>query len=209
MNPLISVVGTSGVGKTALVEALSRTGRFVTAYEQHTERPFQVLFKQDRRYAIANQVDYLLLRAEQEQALRDSMTASRIGLMDGGLDLDFHGFTRLFHRRGLLSDPEYDLCRRLYTFIRASLPLPDLIVRLCAHEGVVADRLAVRNRINIASSQDTSLFNSFLDEWLTSLSPGQLLTLDVSHETLEYKQSIETILKHLTSQVHDRLPPAG
>src|SRR6266540_3416233 len=159
---VISIVGASGVGKTALVRAISKLHGFTTAYEQHSERPFQSLFKLDSRYALANQVDYFLLRAEQERELR---TSSRIGIMDGGLDLDFHGFTRLFRSRGLLSEPEYDLCRRVYAFIRSALPSPDLIVRLCADETTVASRLSTRDRINIATSEDTALFTSFLDEW--------------------------------------------
>ena len=106
MSKLIAIIGASGVGKTALVRALARhhppalrssrrgnpvTG-FVTAYEEHAERPFQALFQNDPRYALANQMDYLLLRAEQERTLR---VGPQPGLIDGGLDLDFHGFTRL------------------------------------------------------------------------------------------------------------------
>jgi len=131
VNRLISVVGPSGVGKTTLVRALAQTGNFATALEQHAERPFQALFKQDQRYGLANQIDYFLFRAEQEKELR---AASKIGLIDGGLDLDFHCFTRLFRSRNLLSEPEHDLCRRLYDFIRADLPRPELIVRLVADE---------------------------------------------------------------------------
>ena len=194
MSKLISIVGTSGVGKTALVQALSKTGKFTTAYEEHVERPFQALFKQDSRYALANQIDYLLLRAEQERALRSS---SQFGLMDGGLDLDFHGFTRLFHRRGLLADAEYDLCRRVYTFIRAAQPTPELIVRLCADERTVASRLSSRDRINIASSADTTLFNSLIDEWLALLSSHQLVELDTSQDSLQYEHSIPIILKRI------------
>ncbi len=194
MNKLIAIVGASGVGKTALVRALSRTGLFATAYEQHAERPFQALFKNDSRYALANQIDYLLLRAEQERTLRSAL---KIGLMDGGLDLDVHGFTRLFHRRGLLADPEYDLCRRMYAFIRESLPLPDLIVHLCADDSTVARRLSARDRINIASAEDTSLFNSFLDEWIASLPSDQILELDVSNETREYERSVRMILERI------------
>ena len=96
MSKLIAIVGVSGVGKTALVQALAKAHPFATAYEQHAERPFQALFKNDSRYAFANQVDYLLLRAEQEKTLRAS---TQIGLIDGGLDLDFHGFTRLTSTR--------------------------------------------------------------------------------------------------------------
>jgi deoxyadenosine/deoxycytidine kinase len=180
------------VGKTALVQALSRTGLFSTAYEQHAERPFQALFKKDSRYALANQIDYLLLRAEQERQLR---AGPLVGLLDGGLDLDFYGFTRLFHSRGLLSDSEYDLCRRVYAFIRGSLPGPELIVRLWVDESTLQRRLSTRDRINIASAEDTALFNSFLDEWLAAIPSNQLLEMDVSNETLDYQESVDFIQK--------------
>ncbi|MDQ3007553.1 MAG: deoxynucleoside kinase [Chloroflexota bacterium] len=194
MNKLISVVGASGVGKTALVQALAHSGNFSVAYEQHAERPFQNLFKQDNRYALANQIDYLLLRAEQEATLRAS---SIIGLMDGGLDLDFHGFTRIFHHRRLLTDPEHDLCKRVYSFVRASFPFPDLIVRLNADKDTVARRLSMRDRVNIASADDAALFNSFLDEWLAGIAPHQVLELDVSKENIAYSKSVNTILKRI------------
>jgi deoxyadenosine/deoxycytidine kinase len=200
MGKLIAVVGASGVGKTALAQALANAYPFRTAYEEHTERPFQALFKQDRRYALANQIDYLLLRAEQERRLRAS---PQMGLMDGGLDLDFHGFTRLFHSRGLLTGPEFVVCRRVYHFAREVLPPPDLIVRLCADEATVAARLFARDRINIASAEDTVRFNSFLDEWLASLPSDQVLELDVSQETLDYARNVKIVLDRVRAERSD------
>src|SRR5687767_96701 len=194
MNKLIAVVGASGVGKTSLVQALARVHPFVTAYEQHAERPFQTLFKNDSRYAFANQIDYLMLRAEQEKALRAS---EQTGLTDGGLDLDFHGFTRLFHSRGLLTDPEFDLCRRVYNFVRATIPRPELIVHLQADKLTVASRLSTRNRINIASAEDIALFNSFVEEWLTGVPSENLLQLDVSNEDIDHSKSVNVILGRL------------
>ena len=194
MNKLISIVGASGVGKTALVYALSKAYHFTSAFEQHEERPFQVLFKQDARYALANQMDYFLLRAEQERELRAS---SQIGLLDGGLDLDFHGFTRLFLSRNLLSQNEFDLCRRLYTFIRETLPMPELIVSLRADEKTVAGRMSRRTRINIAEIKDTALFNSYVNEWLASIPSHQIIELDVTKESIEYPYGVEVILNKL------------
>lgn len=191
MNKLITIIGPSGIGKTALVQALAKTSQFEIAFEQHAERPFQALVKQDVRFTLANQMDYLLLRAEQEKQLRDS---SKTGLMDGGLDLDFHGFTRLFLSRNLLSQNEFDLCRRFYHLTRELLPPPELIVHLKADEETVTGRLSRRKRINIANAEDTALFKSFLDEWLAGLPPGQILELDVTNETLEYNRSTQAIL---------------
>jgi deoxyadenosine/deoxycytidine kinase len=191
MSKLIAVVGASGVGKTALVRALAKAYPFETSYEGHAERPFQARFKNDSRYALANQIDYLLLRAEQEKRLRAS---PQLGLIDGGLDLDFHGFTRLFHLRRLLTDSEFDLCRRVYIFLREVLPRPELIVRLHADELTVARRLSARDRINIANVEDTVIFNAFLDEWLKTIPPERILELDVSNETFEYERSVGIVL---------------
>ena len=196
MNRLISIIGPSGVGKTTLARALCEKHDFAIAYEQHNERPFQTLFKQDPKYALANQLDYLLYRAEQEYEMRQS---NKPALMDGGLDLDFHGFTRLFHLHGWLNDEEFKLCQRFYTLTRSLLPPPDLIIALSASAKTISDRLAARNRINIASSEDAQTVSQFMDQWLESISEEKIIRLDITQEGMDYAHSVPIILDKIAS----------
>lgn len=204
MANIISFIGVSGAGKTSLLRALAARGDFALGFESHAERPFQALFKHDPRHALANQIDFLLYRAEQERSLRAD---PRPALVDGGLDLDFHGFTRLFHARGWISDPEFDLIRRLYELVRGPgtsgstrsslLPPPDLIVHLTASDEAIRTRLARRDRINIASAADASLLGMFLDEWLATVACERILRLDVTREPPDFSQSIPVILARI------------
>ena len=61
----------------------------------------------------------------------------------------------------------------------------------------MARRLSQRDRINIASGEDTLMFDSYLEAWLASLPGEQILRLDVSGESLEYRQSVKGILGYL------------
>src|SRR5258706_2758915 len=117
--------------------------------------------------------------------------------MDGGLDLDFHGFTRLFHARGWLTDADLDLYKRFYPFARNLLLLPDLIIALSASPQTITERLASRDRVNIATNDDTDMLTQFIDEWLEIQPDEKGLKVDTSNEGKDYPQSIEDILKRM------------
>ncbi len=193
MGYLVSIIGNTGAGKTTLARALCATGRFVPALEQHAERPFQALFAKDlKRYALANQVDYLLLRAEQEEGLRG---AESDGMLDGGLDQDFFVYTRLFHQHKSLSDDEYRLCERLYRELRRRLPAPELYVHLTAPPEVLARRIAARDRrLEIAHAPDVPAIDALLRDWLEHERPANLMTLDTRDDVDLFGQRLPAIL---------------
>ncbi|MBP6015563.1 MAG: deoxynucleoside kinase [Candidatus Promineofilum sp.] len=179
MGKVIVIAGNSGVGKTTLANALCRTRPFAVGLEQHAERPFQALMAADpARHGLANQFDYLLLRAEQERAFRAGPATA---LIDGGLDLDFHGFTRLFHRKGYLDHAEFELCRRLHEQLRGLLGPPDLILYLTAPLSVVEARYARRGRsLEIAQRDDLAQMEQFVADWINSLADAPVIRIDAT-----------------------------
>ena len=189
MAKLITIVGNSGVGKTTLARRLCEYAPFTTGLEQIDERPFQALFAQDlHRYALPNQVDYLLLRAEQEWAIRQG---AYTGIQDGGLEMDFHVFARLFYEKGYLSDAEYQLCARLYDFFRQVLPSPDLIIRLVAPLEVIAQR---NRTLEIARLDDLARMETLLDRWLATVTTTPILVVDVGDDDPSYARHLDQIL---------------
>jgi len=198
MAKLITIVGNSGVGKTTFTQRLCQQAPFVTDLEQHAERPFQKQFSLDlHKYALPNQIDYLLFRAEQELAIRKS---DSIGVLDGGLDEDFFVFTRHFHQKGYLAEGEFKICERFYLLWREILPPPDLIVRLAAPLEVVARRYARRNRsLEIARLEDLADLEVLLEEWLGNVPATSILTVDASQDDPSYVEGVNQVIAWIRS----------
>ena len=83
---------------------------------------------------------------------------------------------------------------------RSLLPPPDLIIALHADSQTISQRLASRDRINIASSDDAVLLEKFINEWIESVDKTKVLRLDVSNETIDYEKSISLIMEKINGK---------
>jgi deoxyadenosine/deoxycytidine kinase len=199
MGALIAIIGNCGSGKTTLARLLCRQLGYYQLLEQHAERPFQAAFMQDRRQALPNQIDYLLLRAGQEHAIRQ---AAGVGVVDCGLDQDFYVFTRLFYARGYLDEAGYGLCQRLYHQLRQLLAPPDLVLKLNAPLEALKPRRAARSRpLDIVSDDDLARIDDLLADWLQAAPPpAPLIQVDASPGDL-----FASALPALTNQIRSIL----
>ena len=170
---LVSIIGNNAAGKTSLAQALGRQPGFTAYLESHDDRPYQSLFSQSpQAYALPNQIDYFLARAEQEHRIR---AADGIGVQDGGLDQDFRLYTRLFHHKGFLDQREFELCGRLFRTLRETLPEPEDFIYLEASLNTLRERLQARQREidihTIVTPDDLPVLQQSLDEWVAESSP--------------------------------------
>lgn len=193
MGKLITVVGNTGIGKTTFVRRLCEAAKFTAWYEKNDERPFQERFSlENQRYALVNQIDFLIFRAEQEISIRMGDVP---GVQDGGLEQDFYIFTRLFHQKGYLAGDEYELCVRTYAFIREMLPPPDLIIWLKAPLELIIERFEQRDRkLSIAQVEDMEIIEDLLEDWLEGQNTSSLLEIETKAEHSQYTKDISEVI---------------
>ncbi|HEX7541874.1 MAG TPA: hypothetical protein VF352_07070 [Anaerolineales bacterium] len=89
------------------------------------------------------------------------------------------------------------MCKRFYELVPSHQPPPDLIIHLTARPEIIARRLAARKRVNVAAAEDIPQLDSFLGEWLSTLTPDHLLRLDVSENDFGYQRLLPSLLNTL------------
>jgi len=182
LGKLIAILGNCAAGKTSLAKHLAAELGLTPCLEQHAERLYHSQVCTQQLYAVANQVDFLLARAEQELLIRSQ---NGIGIQDGGLEQDYVIFTQLFYRKGLLSEADFQLCTRLYKLLRTFLPPPDLFLVLSADLPLLEQRLMQRMRAEeLAKSQDLAIIEDLLKTWLASSPSVHIVQLNANDQSL-------------------------
>ena len=141
----IAVEGPIGAGKTTLARRLAATFGHETMLELAEDNPFLDSFYRDRaRNALATQLHFLIQRARQLDAIRQSDLFQNSRVSDFLIEKD-----RLFARVNLDAN-EYALYETVFERLVPSTPRPDLVIYLQAPVEVLIERI---QRRGIAAEQ--------------------------------------------------------
>lgn len=136
----IAVDGPIGVGKTTLVELLTRRFEGVKILED-VDNPFLADFYRDRPgAAFQTQLYFLLSRFKQLQDVFQRDLFDRLVLADYTFQKD-----RIFAYL-TLTDDELMLYDKLYTLLEPQVPAPDLVIYLVADVATCMERIRRRSR---------------------------------------------------------------
>jgi deoxyguanosine kinase len=136
----LAVDGPIGVGKTTLVELLTRRFEGVKILED-VDNPFLVDFYKDRPgTAFQTELYFLLSRYKQQQDI------SQRGLFDRVLVADYTFWKNRIFAYLNLSDDELMLFDKLYALLEPQVPVPDLVIHLAADLDTCMERIRKRAR---------------------------------------------------------------
>ena len=184
MRKAIAIAGNIGVGKSTLVEFLSRTYGISPYYEPSEDNPYLPDFYDDmRRWAFHSQLYFLSNKFRIHQEL-DRMPG--LVVLDRTIFEDAEIFaTALFEMRKI-DKRDWQTYWDFYQTILAAIRPPDLMIYLRCSMRTLRKRIRLRGR---AMEQDMPLaylkrLERLYENWISSYDLGEVLILDT--DNLDY-----------------------
>jgi len=140
----VAVAGNIGVGKTNLTTLLANHLGWRAYYEPVIDNPYLDDFYVDmRRWSFHLQVFFLSKRFEIH---REMVRLNEPCIQDRTIYEDKEIFAATLHRRGFMSDRDYENYVALFDAMTSFLRTPDLVVYLRAGVGTLIERIRCRGR---------------------------------------------------------------
>ncbi len=200
----IAVAGNIGVGKSSLTRLIGSHLGWHPFFEAVEENPYLADFYENMgQWSFHSQVFFLGRRLQHHRQLVDYPDHV---IQDRSIYEDAEIFAENLHRRGLMSQRDYQTYRDVYEGISAFLPPPDLLIYLQAPVGVLAERISQRGRdyerkVSIAYLSD---LNELYDHWARTCQICPVYTIQTANmDFVHQPEDFEQIMTGVRGQLND------
>lgn len=206
MRKAIAIAGNIGVGKSTLVEFLSRTYGIAPYYEPSEANPYLPDFYADmKRWAFHSQLYFLSNKFRIHQEL-DRMPG--VVVLDRTIFEDAEVFATALHEMGKIDRRDWETYCRFYATILEAIRPPDLMIYLRCSMRTLRKRVRLRGR---AMEQNMPLaylkrLERLYEGWISSYDLGEVLILDT--DNLDYIHDLVHRLD-VMRRIEALLPLAG
>jgi deoxyadenosine/deoxycytidine kinase len=184
MHRSIGIAGNMGVGKSTMVDFLSRTYDIHPFYEPDEDNPYLADFYQDMtRWSFHSQLYFLSNKFRLHQELDQ---APGVVVLDRTIFEDAEIFATALHDMHRMDDRDWQTYRKFYESILDAIKPPDLMIYLRCSMRTLRKRIKLRGR---EMEQDVPLaylkrLDGLYEKWIASYSMSDVLVLDT--DNLDY-----------------------
>ena len=201
----IAIAGNIGVGKSTLVDKLSKRLDWEPYYEPVAENPYLEDFYNDMKsWAFHSQVFFLTHRVRSHKELLE-FPASVV--QDRSVYEDAEIFARNLYNQGLINDRDYATYRGMFNLVIDMLKPPDLVVYLRATLPTLQARITKRARdIESSISADyLKQLNALYESWISDFSLCPVLTVPADDvDFVTYPGHIDLIVEKVREKLTGR-----
>ncbi len=204
MRKAIAIAGNIGVGKSTLVEFLSRTYGISPYYEPSEDNPYLPDFYADmKRWSFHSQLYFLSNKFRIHQEL-DRMPG--LVVLDRTIFEDAEIFATALHDMQHMDDRDWQTYTNFYRSILEAIKPPDLMIYLRCSMRTLRKRIKLRGR---AMEQDVPLaylkrLDALYEAWIKSYDLSEVLVLDT--DNLDYIHDLVHRLD-VMERIEAMLPP--
>ena len=204
MRQAIAIAGNIGVGKSTLVEFLSRTYGISPYYEPSEDNPYLPDFYRDmKRWSFHSQLYFLSNKFRIHQEL-DQMPG--LVVLDRTIFEDAEIFATALHDMKHMDDRDWETYSNFYRSILDAIKPPDLMIYLRCSMRTLRKRIKLRGR---AMEQDVPLaylkrLERLYEAWIGSYDLSEVLILET--DNLDYIHDLVHRLD-VMERIEAMLPP--
>ncbi|MDJ0755726.1 MAG: deoxynucleoside kinase [Ardenticatenaceae bacterium] len=201
----ITIAGNIGVGKSTLVELLSKKLGWDPVYEAVAENPYLIDFYQDMdRWSFHSQIFFLSRRLKQHYQL---LQRNNSIIQDRSVYEDAQIFAQNLYLQGAMSERDWKTYQDIYETTVTLLKPPHLVVYLQASLETLERQIANRGRDfeQSITSEYLEQLNDLYEKWISSFSLSPVLTINTNNlNYVAYDEHLELIWEKIEHRLRGK-----